>query len=34
MKTLKLYYAGFWENFNVEDNFFSKILKKTLYGLV
>ncbi len=28
MKTLKLYYAGFWENFNVEDNFFSKILKK------
>lgn len=28
MKKLKLYYAGFWENFDMEDNFFSKILKK------
>lgn len=28
MKTLKLYYAGFWENFDKEDNFFSEILKQ------
>lgn len=28
MKTIRLYYAGFWEDFNMEDNFFSKILKK------
>lgn len=28
MKKIKLYYAGFWENFDMEDNFFSKILKQ------
>lgn len=28
MKKIKLYYAGFWENFDKEDNFFSQILKK------
>ena len=33
MKTIKLYYAGFWEGFNLEDNFFSEILKKR-YNIV
>ncbi|MBO7253355.1 MAG: hypothetical protein J6V25_12100 [Oscillospiraceae bacterium] len=33
MKTIKLHYLGFWDNFDMEDNFFSHILEKR-YNIV